>query len=68
MKISEKRKESNLELDDEFRENISHGLHKFVHKCGHFFIADAVLAETEVKLVVQQFLVIRSEIEANGNR
>jgi hypothetical protein len=65
--ISEKRKESNLELDDEFRENISHGLHKFVHKRGHFFIADAVLAETEVKLVVQQFLVIRSEIKANGN-
>ena len=68
MIIGEKRKEPNLELDDEFRENIGHGLHKFVHKCGHFFISDAVLAETKVKLVVQQFLVIRSEIQANGDR
>ena len=51
-----------FELDEDFGEYFCHGSHKLVHERIHLFVADALLATTEVEGIFQIFGVVRAEL------
>lgn len=56
-----------LELDKELREADRHLVHELLHELRHLLGRDAGLAETEVKWVLKEFLVISADIETDRN-
>ena len=56
-----------LELNKEFGEEGGHRVHELVHELIHDIITDAALTKTEVEGIVEELLVVGSEIEADGD-
>src|SRR5262249_55726569 len=55
-----------LPLDAAFRGELLHGGHELVDESKIFFSADGVLAQALIERVVEQALIVRADIENNG--
>ena len=51
-----------FKLDKDLGENISHGLHEFVHEGIHFSISDPLLSKTEIERIFQVLGIVGTEL------
>jgi len=58
---------TNLKLNHHLRKCSRHFVHKFIHKLFHFLVRYTLVAVSEVERVVQELLIVCSEVKANGN-
>ena len=59
---------THLKLDKQLRECIVHLAHEFLHEFGHLLVRYALLAEAEVERIIEELLVVRSQVKTDGNR
>ena len=57
-----------LELNEQLGEDDGHFVHELLHEFVHLGFRDTRLPQAEVEGVFQEFLVIRTNIDADGDR